>query len=317
MVQTFWIYTIQDMTGQILNIGIMGLSPGNGHPYSWSSIFNGYNPAEMGNAGFPSIAAYLAKQRFPDDQIPDARITHVWAQDDALSGHIAKTCRIPYVVKKYEDLIGAVDAVILARDDHEQHAAMAEPFLRAGVPLFVDKPLSISVAKAEEIFAMEQYTGQLFTCSALRYAREFFLTEHERQSIGPLRRIEGSTVKSWDKYAIHVIEPVVGLMGLDNAPRAFTREQDKDHIKLTVCWENGPETVFEALGPAVTKGAISLTYIGENGSITKQFENSFAAFKTALTKFVETVRSRKVIIPHDETIKTIRLIEAGLEHDAS
>ena len=30
-----------------LKLGVIGLSEGNGHPYSWSAIFNGYDSVEM------------------------------------------------------------------------------------------------------------------------------------------------------------------------------------------------------------------------------------------------------------------------------
>ena len=30
-----------------LKIGILGMTEGNGHPYSWSAMFNGYDPEEM------------------------------------------------------------------------------------------------------------------------------------------------------------------------------------------------------------------------------------------------------------------------------
>lgn len=26
-----------------ISLGIIGMTPGNGHPYSWSAIFNGYD----------------------------------------------------------------------------------------------------------------------------------------------------------------------------------------------------------------------------------------------------------------------------------
>ena len=42
-----------------LRLGIMGMSEGNGHPYSWSAIFNGYNSLEMEDCGFPVIPEYL------------------------------------------------------------------------------------------------------------------------------------------------------------------------------------------------------------------------------------------------------------------
>ena len=67
-----------------LKLGVIGLSPGNGHPYSWSAIFNGYNPAEMENCGFPVIPRYLELKQFPKDAIAEAAVTHVWAQDKKL-----------------------------------------------------------------------------------------------------------------------------------------------------------------------------------------------------------------------------------------
>ena len=42
-----------------LKIGIIGSSDGNGHPYSWSAIFNGYNKKIMEDCEFPAIPNYL------------------------------------------------------------------------------------------------------------------------------------------------------------------------------------------------------------------------------------------------------------------
>ena len=38
-----------------LRLGVLGLSEGNGHPYSWSAIFNGYDPQAMASCPFPDI----------------------------------------------------------------------------------------------------------------------------------------------------------------------------------------------------------------------------------------------------------------------
>ena len=52
-----------------LKLGIIGLSEGNGHPYSWSAIFNGYDSTAMEECGFQAIPRYLEKQQFPKDAI--------------------------------------------------------------------------------------------------------------------------------------------------------------------------------------------------------------------------------------------------------
>ena len=46
-----------------------------------------------------------------------------------ISEKIAKTCYIENIVQKYEDMIGKVDGILLARDDAENHLEMSKPFL--------------------------------------------------------------------------------------------------------------------------------------------------------------------------------------------
>ena len=45
-----------------LRLAMLGMVPGNGHPYSWSAIFNGYDPQEMANCPYPAIPQYLGKE---------------------------------------------------------------------------------------------------------------------------------------------------------------------------------------------------------------------------------------------------------------
>ena len=121
-----------------LSLGVIGLSAGNGHPYSWSAIFNGYNSEHVAQCDFPVIANYLSKQKFPEDTIQSASVTHVWTQDPQISKNISMFSSIPNIVKDFTDLVNCVDAVLLARDDAENHKYFASPFLKAGIPIFIE-----------------------------------------------------------------------------------------------------------------------------------------------------------------------------------
>jgi len=99
---------------QEIRIGILGFTEGNGHPYSWSAMFNGYNPEEMKTCGFPVIPEYLAKQPPETFGIPGAKITCVcctgYAQWEEAE-HIARAANIPTVCDDPAEMIGQVDAV--------------------------------------------------------------------------------------------------------------------------------------------------------------------------------------------------------------
>lgn len=292
-----------------LKLGVIGLSEGNGHPYSWSAIFNGYDPVEMEHCGFPVIPRYLEKQRFPEDCIPMVKVSHVWAQDAAVAGQIARAARIPNVVEHFTDLIGEVDGVLLARDDAENHLAFALPFLRAGVPIYVDKPLALSRHDAELMFAAQHYAGQLFCCSALRYARELLLSEEDRRSIGHIRAIHALTPKSWEKYAVHVIEPALNLIPGRGLIRSSSAWPNGNARTLSVVYANGTQLHIHSAGDIAAP--LSLRVIGSVGWKDLHFRDAFTSFKSALEAFVQTIQQKRPVIAEAFTLEVVDLIEAG------
>ncbi|HEO71999.1 MAG TPA: oxidoreductase, partial [Candidatus Hydrogenedentes bacterium] len=120
---------------------MLGMVDGNGHPYSWSAIFNGYNEAAMASCPYAAIPDYLGKQPKDTLGIEDAHVTHIWTDDPADAAHVAKASLIPNVVERPEDVIGYVDAVIIATDIGHEHVPRCRPFVEAGLPMFVDKPM--------------------------------------------------------------------------------------------------------------------------------------------------------------------------------
>ncbi|NMB96317.1 MAG: Gfo/Idh/MocA family oxidoreductase, partial [Clostridiaceae bacterium] len=128
-----------------LKLAMLGMVDGNGHPYSWSAMFNGYNPEEMAKCPYPAIPAYLGKEPKDTLQIPNAQVTHIWTDEPADAIHVAKASKISNVMEKATDAIGKVDAVIVATDKGHEHVERCRPFIEAGMPVFIDKPLTDNI----------------------------------------------------------------------------------------------------------------------------------------------------------------------------
>lgn len=143
-----------------IRLGIIGASEGNGHPYSWSAIFNGYNPKEMQKCGYPVIPAYLSNQCWPEAQISGVTVSSVWTQDLQLSRHIAQASCIGHVSLSLDELKDRVDGVLLARDDSENHLDIAKSFLIAGKPIYIDKPIATSKTALHNLYQFQQYDGR-------------------------------------------------------------------------------------------------------------------------------------------------------------
>jgi hypothetical protein len=296
-----------------LRLGIIGLSDGNGHPYSWSAIFNGYDPETMRECPFPSIPAYLAERSWPEDSLREfGTVTHIWTQDRQLSDHVSRASRIANIVGDPEDMLGSVDGLLLARDDCENHRRFAEPFLLAGLPVYVDKPLALTPEAAQEMLALQTWEGQLFSCSALRFAPELVPGAGVVSELGPLRRIEGRTPKTWEKYAVHVVEPAVVVLaeaGLLEVPTMGVTTH-RDGVR-TVEGQLGSELVLTFSATGDTPSAIELILEGERSSARYRFSDSFTAFRSALELFVRGVQARRPMIPRDETLRVMEILSWG------
>ena len=296
-----------------LRLGVIGLSEGNGHPYSWSAICNGYSPAHMSACEFPVIPQYLAEQTWPDARIPGVEVTHIWTEDAKLSHRIAKASLIAQVVDEPEAMLGQIDALLLARDDAENHLAFVRPFLQAGMPVYIDKPIALSLTEMDALYQLEQYDGQIFTCSALRYARELVLNESDHEKLGPIRHLQATTAKSWEKYAVHIIEPSLQIIDVAaDIASTCSRAVAEGGRSVSVSFENGITTDFTAFGKGVS-APFSIRIFGEQDWIELASVNTFLAFKAALREFIEGIRTKTRRSPIQFNRQVVSIIEAGLK----
>lgn len=296
-----------------MKLGILGLSEGNGHPYSWSAIFNGYDRELMESCGFPTIPRYLELQKWPESRICGAEVVTVWTQSEDLSRKIAASTKISKVVFDYEEMIGQVDAVLLARDDSERHLDFASPFLREGLPVYIDKPIALSKAKIEEIYSFQQYEGQIFTCSSLRYSADVNLTDVALKELGPISRLTGRCPKSWAKYGIHIVEPLLRLIADDDIIVKAKRFDPVSSLRgtgLYISWASGVEMELVATGRPNTP--ISFCVEGKHGIADLVFRDTFFSFRSALSDFIAGIKTGTIRSDRTFNERAVGILERGM-----
>ena len=113
-----------------IKLGIVGINEGNGHPFSFSAIINGYDNEGMKDSGWDVIYDYLELRNASEFGFDGVEVTHAWTQDPLQTKKLAKAARIPNPVADIHDMMDEVDGVIIARDDYETHYPLAKTFLR-------------------------------------------------------------------------------------------------------------------------------------------------------------------------------------------
>jgi hypothetical protein len=124
------------MSTDSLTLGMAGMIEGNGHPYSWSAIVNGYDSQKMAASPYPVIAEYLDEQPAGEVGLPDVSVTHIWTDNPTDAKDVAEATYIDEVVSSPTDLIGKVDAVLIPTDDGDDHVGRVKPFVGAEIPNF-------------------------------------------------------------------------------------------------------------------------------------------------------------------------------------
>ena len=294
----------------MIKIGIIGMSVGNGHPYSWSAIFNGFDKTEMSKCPFPVILEYLSSESFPDNFLTNlANVTHIWTQDINISKKIAKASKIQNVVNNIDDLCNGVDAILLARDDAENHLHMAMPFIKAGLPIFIDKPFALNIKDANKMLSSQKFENQIFTCSSLRYAKELILNKKEVDMLGHIEYVEGTIMNKWETYGIHLLEPLVAQLPNRGKLIKVSSHKSSNYHVVNIKWERCLATL-KITGSRSSD--LTLSFSGNNYTVLKKFRDSFSCFKTSLSSFVKSIDTKEIIISREETLELVGILEKGI-----
>jgi predicted dehydrogenase len=292
---------------------MLGMIPGNGHPYSWSAIINGYDPAAMAACPYPVIPRYLGAQPMGSVQIAGARVTHLWTDDPKDAPLVAAAARIPHIVARPEEVIGHVDAVLISTDDGFDHVRRARPFVEADLPIFIDKPLATSIEDLQTFAMWDRAGALLLSSSGFRYASELDSCLASLSALGPLRWLSGVTCKTWERYGIHVLEPLYCILGsgfvsvrLETQPGlevAHLIHRCGAHVSLPVISDGG-----------ATFGTLHLC--GTAGQTTVRFLDTYTAFRRQLVSFINFVRSSVPPYPFTQNVELMAVLIAGLRSRA-
>lgn len=294
-------------------LGIIGGSDGNGHPFSWSAIINGYNDKFMELSGYPIISQYLREEEWPDAKLQSATIDYVYTQSENLSGLIADAALINNIVEHPHEMLGHIDGLLLARDDAENHHEYAREFLAAGIPVFIDKPIALNSRDLIDLWSLQKYKNQIFSCSALSHCLAVKENQKLINSVGKIKSIKATTPNSWDKYGIHIIEPLISYFrGVKNLTVTPNVSEIQGLVSLSFSNINNVEVKLISLGLGV-KGKIKFEFCGDKGEVTIFPDDYFSYFKKSLQRFILNIDSRSPIwecsLEHHKRV--VSLIEIG------
>lgn len=296
-------------TERPVRLGVIGLNEGNGHPYSFSAAVNGYDDAGMRESGWGVIYNYLRPRDAADFGIAGATVTHAWTQDPEETARLCRASRIAHAVADPADMLGHIDGLLLCRDDYETHLPLAKPFLEAGVPVFIDKPLTLDPAELAW-FAPYLANGLLMSCAGGRYARETDPAVGAVQSgeLGEVLLARGAVVANFSRYGITLLEAIFRVLPCHVEDVWVVPGQRHESVVLRQS-AGHPLVQIDALGAAAK--TFQLDFFGTKGRVHAEINDNFAAFRRLLTQFVRQIQTGEPAIPARHTQTMMHILMAA------
>ena len=248
-----------------------------------------------------------------DKKFPGVEVTHIWGETDEFARKTAEAGKIPNIVKDPKEMLGKIDALIVDHRHARFHLEAATPFVKAGIPTFIDKPFCYRVEEGKKFLAMARKVGTPITSfSSIAQSVCTYDMKQQLETMGEINHVVRfgpvELNSEWGGvffYGVHILQPLMVMFGEDIERVKITRNGVKGSASLvfksglyaTLIFKNvarGWETFVET-----KKGLVELKSRIPESEPIKMY-----------TDIVEMFRTRKEPRSHESILTEVAVLEA-------
>jgi predicted dehydrogenase len=219
------------------------------------------------------------------------------------------------IVDSIEELCQKVDGIMLESVDGRPHLEQARIVIKAGKPLWVDKPVADDLADVIELFRLaKEHNVPCWSSSAMRFGKEVS-GARDNEKIGKIVACDVFGTSSWAElhpslylYGIHAVEPLFTVMGTgcETVQRIKTERGDL----VVGVWAGGRIGTFRDLRGG--KSDFKTIIYGSEGMVTGM-SSGYGPLLVEIDKFFQT---GKPPVSAEETIEIYAFMSAADESEA-
>lgn len=158
-----------------------------------------------------------------DKKFPGVEVKYIWGETNEFAKVAMERGKIPNQVKEPSEMMGKIDALIVDHRHAKYHLESAMPFVKSGIPTFIDKPFCYRAAEGRDFLRMAREVGTpVSSYSNEAYsAATFDLKEQVRNMKGIDHVIRTGPVDLDSEYGgvffygVHMVQPLLNIFGED------------------------------------------------------------------------------------------------------
>ena len=260
-----------------------------------------------------SHCAQIAKVCNVLKKVP-ARVVTVWGEKAKYAKESAAAGQVPNIVKDWRDMLGQVDGVMIDHRHARYHAEVAAFYVEHGVPCFVDKPFTFTLAEGKRLCALARRRGVPITSfSIIPMQKDFAAFKNAvGKQVGEVKTLNTSgPVDLKSKYGgvffygIHQVDAIIELLGTG-----------VDFVDLRKVGQNGVAVMAYKNGTIVTMNCIKgnsnfhWTAFGAKSYLDWLSGRDELPYLTGAKLFVKMFKTGKEPFSHKRMLAPVAVLEA-------
>lgn len=278
-------------------VGIIGAE--NSHALAFAKLFN------------------MGKNHNGTPRYRDVRVTGVFGPDASAAEQIREEAETEYIASSPEEFLGKTDAMMITSRKGSEHLKYALPFIKAGMPVFVDKPVTADIDEIRRLVAEAMKSGSpVMGGSGCKYAYDVLLLQKKAQEWRREGKLLGGAVNfsadpesEYDGfyfYASHLTEIALTIFGYDM--KSVAAFEESGTITAVAHYETFHITMH------YTKNSRQSTAViyGSDGNECRNIDISLI-YQHETDRFAEMLRTKEMPSCWEELTKPVFVISAVLE----
>ncbi len=246
------------------------------------------------------------------EKYSDIEIVGVYSYDGAAARKMVADGLAPMVADTAGVFLGQVDGIINTARHGDAHYEYSMPYIKAGVPMFIDKPFCVSPHNAKEMIDTAKANGTLLCGgSCLKFAPEMAALKADMDA-GKLGQVVSAALSApvnmsnaygnFFFYAGHLVQMLLVMFGLPNSVYAIAREK----AVTVLCRYAEREVVLQY----TNNYNYTITVHGEKGTRFVTCEGIVDLYTAELDEFCDMLRTGKMEPSYEELVAPVAVLDA-------
>ena len=261
-----------------------------------------------------SHTAAIAKVINVEKKIKGFSVDYVWGEAEEFTKAAVEAGQIPNVVSKPKEMLGKIDALIVDHRHPKYHLRAAEPFIKEGISVFIDKPFCYRVDEGREFLKLaKKYKASVTSFSVVPEQASFRRFVKKLETAGKV--LAGSTYGKCDLkrkyggvffYGIHQVDMALKAFGYNVSKAVITKNGNGATGQLI--YSDGKIVNMHFIKEGCHRFGISA--VGTEKTVEQQITVDKSMYLTGIKRFTRMFKTGIEPESYEHMLKPVQVLEA-------